>query len=452
MSQSKSLWIAFVWLAVVGLCLGLLLGSQLADWLDLPFWLACVFLTAGVIVGLPVMLIALLTPVILIKRAIYQREVFDLGIARKSSRQEGTLFRLGPVTAWFSGPVQGMEMLEDQLEETRKRLADYAGEPVDVVSPLRVICFARRGEFATYMGRLGYRIGSMEGVYLLGKPRRIVVCMAKPPHRLIKIDRLMRVLYGYYFLEQYLGFFPQPWLYMGLGNYLADQQGEENQARLRRKMLASLSKGTAFNASQLFALKTARLVRANKGKNLHENFQFISQFIYRAASVLGYLSEKNRKQPFLAFLKDLKKKQAVEPVFIRHFGFGFEQLIENWQTWIKAKGLGIHPPPPQDTRQQLLHYIIPLIEDPDAPISERIQAIRDMGNAGYILGADALIGLLRNSDPRIRTVSLWALQNISGLGIDEDVSQWSTWWDNLPADALPTPKSVARDSTQDVGT
>jgi len=302
------------------------------------------------------------------------------------------------------------------------------------------------------MRRHGYQIGSIDGVYLLSRPRRIVVCVDKPPYRLINIDRLLRVLYGYYFLEQHLGFFAPPWLYIGLGNYLADRQGEEDQARLRRKMLISFSKGIVFQASNFFALKTASLAKANKGKDLHENFQYISQFMCQAESVLAFLSETNRKQTFLGFLKDLKKKEAVEPVFTRHYGYGFEQAFENWQAWIKAKGPGLHFPPPQDIRQQLLHYIIPLIEDPDAPMTVRIQAIRDMGNAGCLLGADTLIALIQDRDPKIRTASSWALENISGLAIGEDVNRWSTWWDNLPADALPTLKSEARDSTQEAGT
>jgi len=164
---------------------------------------------------------------------------------------------------------------------------------------------------------------------------------------------------------------------------------------------------------------------------------------------VAYLSEKNRKPIFVQFLKDLKKKKPVEPVFIHHFGYGFEQLFENWQASVKALGPGLHYPPPKDLREQLLNYIIPLILDAEAPTQERIQAIRDMGNAGYLLGADALIELLQDPEQRIRTVSLWALENISGLALGEDVSQWSNWWNNLPADAQPITNSVLAAPTQE---
>ncbi|HEV3237275.1 MAG TPA: armadillo/beta-catenin-like repeat-containing protein [Gemmataceae bacterium] len=405
-----------------------------------------IVIAIATVLGLPILAIA----VYRIKLAVLQHETFDLAIARKSAREEGTLFRLGAVTVWYSGTSKGMEILEDQLEETRSRFAEYVNESIEIISPLRLVSFAHKEQFGAYLLRLGHRLGRLEGAYLLGRPRRIIICVEKPAHRLIKIDRLLNVLYSYYFLEQYLGFFPQSWLNMGFGNFLADRPGEEVQARLRRKMLVSFAKGTTFDASQLFSLKGGRLIKAIQGQDKHENVQYVSQFMYQAASTVAYLSEKNRKQIFLEFLKDLKKKKPVEPVFIRHFGHGFEQLFENWQAWVKALGPGIHFPPPKDLREQLLNYIIPLILDADAPIQERIQAIRDMGNAGYLLGADALIELLHDPELRIRTVSLWALQNISGLALGDNVSQWSSWWDNLPADVQPVANSMQAAPTQEV--
>src|SRR5260370_21441027 len=105
--------------------------------------------------------------------------------------------------------------------------------------------------------------------------------------------------------------------------------------------------------------------------------------MFQAISMVTYLSEKNRNPTFLEFLKDLKKKKPVEPVFIRHFDYGFEQLFENWQAWVKVLGPGLHYPPPKDLREQLLNYIIPLILDADAPLQERVQSIHDMRHAGY---------------------------------------------------------------------
>jgi hypothetical protein len=444
-SRYKSLIVLILFLSILALLFCFVWASSLAQGLDVPIWLACVLLVLVAFFGVPALIVGL----VIIRRKLYQIEALDLSNARRIAKEPGTLVRLGAVTIWYSGTSKGMEILEDQLQEARARFADYIGEPVEVTKPLRVVSFADQEDFNRYLLRLGYQYGSIEGAYLLGGPARIAVCVAKPAHRLIKIDRLLRALFSYYFLEQHLGFFPQPWLYMGIGNLLADGLGEENQARLRRKMLVASNKGISLSTAEFFDSKPRGLGRAFGNKEDHDNFQYVSQFFYQAPSVLAYLSERNRRQTFLGFLKDLKKKRPIEPIFVHHFGVGFEHLLEDWKAWIGSLGPGLHYPPPKGHREQLLNYVIPLIRDDGAPIKERIQAIRDMGNAGYLLGADALIELLHDSEPRIRTVSLWALQNISGLALVDDVSQWSNWWDNLPADAQPVTNSVQTAPTQE---
>jgi HEAT repeat protein len=83
----------------------------------------------------------------------------------------------------------------------------------------------------------------------------------------------------------------------------------------------------------------------------------------------------------------------------------------------------------------LIEDIIPLVTDPSAKREERIQAIRDMGNAGYTLGADALIDLLRDRDREMRTAAAWALEAISGTVGGQEVAHWKSWWEGLPQDA-----------------
>jgi hypothetical protein len=81
--------------------------------------------------------------------------------------------------------------------------------------------------------------------------------------------------------------------------------------------------------------------------------------------------------------------------------------------------------------------VIPLLDDRSAKREERVQAIRDMGNTGYTLGADALIDLLHERDRELRATAVWALEAISGTVGGEDVGYWEDWWDTLPQDAQP---------------
>ena len=80
-------------------------------------------------------------------------------------------------------------------------------------------------------------------------------------------------------------------------------------------------------------------------------------------------------------------------MFERHFGFGFDRLVDRWREWVQEQGIGTFARPLSHIEDGLLNRLIPLAENRQANTDDRILAIRDMGSKGYVLGADALIGL-----------------------------------------------------------
>jgi hypothetical protein len=58
-----------------------------------------------------------------------------------------------------------------------------------------------------------------------------------------------------------------------------------------------------------------------------------------------------------------------------------------------------------------------------------------MGQAGFVVGADALIGLLRNGKEIPKAELVWALESISGLAFGDDAATWADWWDGVPEEA-----------------
>ena len=65
---------------------------------------------------------------------------------------------------------------------------------------------------------------------------------------------------------------------------------------------------------------------------------------------------------------------------------------------------------------------------------DRILAIRALGWAGNVLGADALIGLLGAGGEIPKEEIVWSLEAISGMVWGDDLNRWSDWWDGLPQD------------------
>ena len=81
-----------------------------------------------------------------------------------------------------------------------------------------------------------------------------------------------------------------------------------------------------------------------------------------------------------------------------------------------------------------MNRVIPLIENRQAKREDRIQAIRYIGIEGYVLAADALIGLLQGDDAIPREEVVWALEAISGMAYGDDQDRWTDWWNSLPTE------------------
>ena len=167
----------------------------------------------------------------------------------------------------------------------------------------------------------------------------------------------------------------------------------------------------------------------------HRSFERFAQFNAQSWSLVEYLggegAPEERRGRFRAFFHDLNAKAPDEEVFERHFGHGFVPLLDGWREWVLNQGIGSHEPPPPHIQEALTERVIPIIRDPQAKIMDRIQAIRDMGREGYVLGADALIVLLRDGDEILKEEIVWALEAISGVTWGDDPDRWRTWWDEL---------------------
>jgi hypothetical protein len=212
---------------------------------------------------------------------------------------------------------------------------------------------------------------------------------------------------------------------------------DDDLARLNRKMLASFSRGTVLGA-HLFEINDQEIQKPLKGWDDHDNFEKVDQFQAEAWSVFEYLGGKQapetRRDRLRAFLADKQAKAHPAKVFERHFGFGLDRLVESWREWVQKQGIGTFAPLPPHIEEALRNRLIPLIEDREANLEDRILAIRRMGSHGYVLGADAMIGLLGHDDAVPREELIWALEAISGMTYGDDPDRWAAWWYTLPTE------------------
>jgi hypothetical protein len=435
-----SLWQALLTLVGIASAIGII--GMIARWLRGESMLRGFALGFGATIGVLALIVFYQIARARVQRALLRNENRDLALARRSAGLDGGVLRRDALTLWTSGPKDWSPDVLGQLEEARTRFAAFVGESAPSDDALRLLLFAERKWFDQYARGAQLVIPSgLDGFYLAGAPTKIVVAMPNPYLRLAQPDRLLRILFGYHFLKGYLGFFAHSWLYLGVGGLISRDPTPGEQARLNRRMRADfLRPDGALPAQELFKPVPKIIFRSARTAGAHAEYAGrISVFVH-ASSLLDYLAgfdaPRERIEPFRLFLKDLKRRDKYDIVFRRHFGHGLDEMYNNWREWVLAKGVGDHEPPPAVLREALIDIVIPLVSDRSAKREDRIQAIRDMGNTGYTLGADALIDLLRERDRELRATAVWALEAISGTVGGDDVAHWEDWWDDLPQDAV----------------
>ena len=358
-----------------------------------------------------------------------------LSVACASAQEKPTEHTVGPASVFCFGSDDPTALLGEAMEAVRARFAKRVGEPVESTRPLRFFVFGKRAAFEQFVKRSLLNAGDLDGLYIPWSTRTIAITTETPEYRLSELPRVVRTLASYFFLDAYKNC-PMPiWLQSGIANSLACGGDIAELSRLNRKMLASLSRGSNLNAVELFHVRQSTVIRLVNGWQDHAKFTRYLQLTRQAHSVVEFLcgngSPEARRSCFRNFVNEARVGKLEEMTFERCFGFGFAELLDQWQRWVIDQGPGIATPPPAQIQDALNERLIPTILDEDAPSMNRIQAIRDMGRAGHYLGADVLIDLLNSRDERLLEAATWSLEMISGLALGSDEARWRDWWKNL---------------------
>ncbi len=311
------------------------------------------------------------------------------------------------------------------------------GEAAVDQAPLRIFCFHDRGAFDRFHSRfgLGKALSRQDGLYFQRPLGIITLFTGESPCRVTDPRATARSLFGLVLMEKFFGRFPAPWLQTGLTESLVYSGQRSDLIRLNRKMLASISRGTMWS-DDLFKTSAKGLFKLFRRSKSPAAYQKTEQFIEQSASIVEYLcgdrAPEERKTAFRAFVMDKTSGGRQEESFFQRFGFGFGSLLDSWREWVLDQGIGPHEPPPTGIRDALLHGVLPVIGNSQSKRGDRILAIREWARVGFVLGADILIGRLREGGEIPKEEVVWALAMVSGMALGEDPDRWQAWWEELP--------------------
>jgi hypothetical protein len=395
-------------------------------------WVVYPLIALGASLGLVLAFFAGFIVIYVFRNWRIQFEKPSLARARKVSRLEGEVGRSGPVTIWWCAPVSPVPMVIEQLALARKRFEQLIDEPVET-PPVRILVFDTRRAFAAYHQNLVDDMGGLDCLYRVRPGPTITLATEVTRLRLHDSRRSLGFGLVMSFLEAYKRFLPPNWLQGGISASLACEPGGEAREHLKRSMKAAIAAGRALAAADLFPpMPLGQFLKQLRTQADHQVFARMTQFREQSWSVFEYLAgplaPPERLGRFRSFLSDLKANGSQEAVFQHHFGFGFDALLEQWRAWLLAQSLGDDPIPPPEIRAAILERLVPAVSDRSKKASDRIQAMRTLGSAGYVLGADALIAVLHEGDGRFTATAAWALESISGLAWGRSADHWEEWW------------------------
>jgi hypothetical protein len=441
--QANGWWMILGALLLAGLATTLVLHNWAASCLGLSSWIAVPLITVTAMLGLAAVFLAtvlfIVIPVRLVRTRCLRSEQGILASASKASGEGGEVLRNEAAIVWYSGPTNPVPLLLEAMEETRCRFESLLGREL-VSRPPRILCFQRRDAFHAFLKPFAAPylnfIRAVDGIHFRQPHRILTVCTEPVPYRVVDVERTTRALFYYHYIFAFASNgSPAPWLQRGISKALTSD--DHDRTRLNRKMLVSLSRGTTW-AADLFTLSDKELVKLLRSWRDHRTFARFEQFSAEAWSLFEYLggtpAPPERRDRFREFLNESKLKNQPDNTFQRHLGFGFDHLFASWREWVLLQGIGSFMLPSAPVEDWLFTRVIPLVEDSHAKAEHRILAIRYVGVEGYVLGADALIGLLQGCDVIPREEVVWALESISGMPYGDDRERWAAWWDSIPAE------------------
>ena len=398
----------------------------------------------GVVVGLFVSLMVVFIAVVVLWSIARQRWIGlpgrALATARECAGERGKSTSVGRIAVYTFGQNDPSAMLKAELETCRKRFAAFVGDAIEIDRPLEFFAFGERSAFDHFFQRAFLFVSNLDGAYVPWATPSIAITTEYPDFRLPDPERIVRLLFGYYLLDSYKRCKSPGWVQLGVGNAIAHGGDRDDLARIQRRILPSLSRGTALDTAAFFTDNQRVLMRQIRDWRDHSNFAALTQRTSQSASVMEFLCGRDApmdgRERFRRFLREIDAKNAPEETFRSHFGYGYDDLLVRWRDWVLKRRVGSHTAPPPHVRIALTEILLPIVHDGHADVSERIHAVREIGRAGYLLGTDTLIAELADGSAIPTEELVWALESISGQVLGDDPAAWAKWFDRLPDPAL----------------
>lgn len=358
----------------------------------------------------------------------------DIAVAERAGGTPGQVRHVGDVLVWSADGASLADEFEPQLGATRQRLAAVTGRLVSASPKLRVFLFADGDGVLRYLRELGFRLedrGARRGIYISAPANRLFV--GERDARVQEADPCftLRWLIARHLIEQTGVHVSCAWLLDGLAGMIAYESSEHERASLNRRALAGSATGRTVPAEEWFAGAPARKRRSTGHHADLQTYAWFRQFQTQSRSLIEFVcgqgATPERGAAFQQMCNDRDLQKHPAETFEHHFGCPTDELFAQWRAWVEQQGAGEHLPPPPQVAAHLAAGPLAKISAPETPRRDRIEAIREWGERGYLFGAEHVVASLRGDDEELRAEAVYALECVSGMSLGTTAESWQAW-------------------------
>jgi hypothetical protein len=359
----------------------------------------------------------------------------------------GEIRRIGAMTVWADGSllapsndsqrdayrVPSADELSDALQFCRSRLEELLGEPCLPLPESQIFIFATTVAAQKFLPVQGI---SNEIPAVFCGPYANVGCVSLEGLRrqLRPLVTSIRSLFAYQSV---------PWPKYGyqLGYMLVNSVARGNDRAAidatRRKIALWAAEGTLLPLSELcqrrFINTVVNASRSSLPEKYGKNLRRMNQWLSLGDYFCGVDSTPERREQFRKLWQTAKTEKKLSASIEQACGCSLAEFERSWKDWAQTASFGPPALPPSDIAAVAAKETIPLALGQVAPIQRRIRAIRVLGNCGWSIGAEPLLGLFKSPMPDIQREAFAAIRLLSGRMGTERAEDWQPWLAELNA-------------------
>ncbi|HZL87830.1 MAG TPA: WD40 repeat domain-containing protein [Pirellulaceae bacterium] len=441
----RSPWSTTVWVLVIMLVMTLVYATLGSQALAGGFSIWRFFSGAGTILGL-IFLAVVAVVAIQFVYAWLLPVSFARRQARLLTREKGRYVDFGTVHGWFLGQSTIDSEFPRHVEEVRRQMSDVLEREIVLRYPLLVIGVEHQEQFdklhARHMphGAISVQRWWADEVRICQETFRRYA--GSPSHGLRNAIALALV-------RRYWRFAAPQWLGTALTGFISREDRYEADMRQSLRLLRGTAGPERLRElwDQLFsfsALAWTRLVLAKEDADELKQLSELNALANSLAAFFLLSPSGERREKFIAFVRNLGPKDDPETAFSRQFGLRPIELFDQWQTWLHEQPATPIDPPRPECASYPRRFLLPEIVNPHVPLPIRRRSVVALAATGDLSAADTLVAIVADEASPLRGDALWTLQVLTGHAGSENADQWRQWLSAAGGQAaIPAPAASA---------